>query len=467
MKPGVSTDQPVDFDLIIIGGGPAGTSAALSASAGGAQVCLLDEQATPGGQIYRQVLEAGSERVAALGPDYLAGRTTVNALVAASVHRIQNASVWRVDEDGGVCFSVNGRGRRLRAHRVLVATGALERPVPYPGWTLPGVMSAGAAQILMKSAGVFPREAVLVGSGPLLYLLCEQLINAGCPPLALVETQTGSWRKVVRHLPGAIAGRRYLLRGLRMLKTIRRAGVTRYRGASHIRLQGERELTAVCFNHRGTDVTIPCQQAFLHQGVVPNTQITRSLGLEHQWDAGQACFRPVTDGYGRTSLPAILVTGDGGGIIGAQASLIAGEIAAVSALLAIGKLRQPSAQSRLAELHKRLQRELSVRPLLDALYFPPDDVLRPADDAIVCRCENVTASEIRDYARLGCIGPNQTKAFGRAGMGQCQGRFCGLTVTNLLAQAHGASEQATGYYRIRPPIKPVTVGELADLVRPD
>jgi bacterioferritin-associated ferredoxin len=111
-----------------------------------------------------------------------------------------------------------------------------------------------------------------------------------------------------------------------------------------------------------------------------------------------------------------------------------------------------------AELHRQLQ----IRPFLDALYRPADSHRMPTDDAvIVCRCEEVTAGQIRQYTELGCQGPNQTKAFGRCGMGPCQGRLCGLTVTELLAQGRGVSPEEVGYYRIRPPIKPVTLGELA------
>ena len=112
-------------------------------------------------------------------------------------------------------------------------------------------------------------------------------------------------------------------------------------------------------------------------------------------------------------------------------------------------------------LRRALARELAARPFLDAAYPPYGAALRPADNTVICRCEEVTAGDIRSYAKLGCIGPNQTKAFGRAGMGPCQGRYCGLTVTALLADANGQSPDETGYYRIRPPLKPVTLGELA------
>jgi hypothetical protein len=115
----------------------------------------------------------------------------------------------------------------------------------------------------------------------------------------------------------------------------------------------------------------------------------------------------------------------------------------------------------------RLAAERALRPFLEVAYPPAAQVLSPADDTIICRCEEVTAGQVRGWAKLGCTGPNQTKAFGRVGMGPCQGRYCGLSVTALLAEAQGMTPQAVGAYRIRPPFKPVTLGEVASLNSPD
>ena len=123
------------------------------------------------------------------------------------------------------------------------------------------------------------------------------------------------------------------------------------------------------------------------------------------------------------------------------------------------------------ELARTPRRSLSIhlaaRPFLDALYAPAPEFLCPEDRTLVCRCEEVSAGDIRHYVRLGCLGPNQTKAFGRPGMGPCQGRLCGLTVSELIAAERGMCPSQIGYYRIRPPIKPVTLGELASLATPE
>ena len=175
----------IEHDLIVIGAGPAGMAAARTAADGGASVRVLDEQPAAGGQIYRGVLGIDARRSEILGPDYEAGRPLVEALEHPQIQYERGAVVWRVEREGRVAWTNDGAARMAMAARVLVATGAVERPIPIPGWTLPGVMTAGAAQILLKTAGVIPNNAVLAGAGPLIYLIAQQLIDAGAPPKGL------------------------------------------------------------------------------------------------------------------------------------------------------------------------------------------------------------------------------------------------------------------------------------------
>ncbi|WP_027234662.1 FAD/NAD(P)-dependent oxidoreductase [Leisingera caerulea] len=449
-------------DLAIIGAGPAGMAAAAEAARQGLSVTLLDEQNRPGGQIYREVDRAAGPRGAILGQEYLHGATLTAGLGQAGITHLSGAVVWAIEDGFRISFIRDGRGEQVEAARVILATGALERPMPLPGWTLPGVMTAGAAQILLKQSGVLPRRAVLAGSGPLLYLIAAQMVRAGTPPLALVETQTAaSPLAAARHLPGALRGWRYLAKGLKMLAEIKRAGVPRYTGATDIAVAGSTRADAVTFRSKGQEHRISCDTALLHHGVVPNTQTARSINVPHVWSEAQQCFVPEVGSWGETGKDGVLIAGDGAGISGAMAAEYAGRIAALKAAEELGRITAPERDRLAAPLFSRRSRETAVRPFLDAAYPPYAGAVRPADSTIVCRCEEVTAGDIRSYAKLGCLGPNQAKAFGRAGMGPCQGRYCGLTVTALLAEANGQTPDETGYYRIRPPIKPVTLGELA------
>lgn len=449
-------------DVIVIGAGAAGLSAAAVLAEAGRDVLVLDEQPEPGGQIYRAVGSSEASRRAVLGSHYVRGAALVARARASGARFVEQATVWRVDADGSLCYSRDGRGYRIRARHLVVATGALERPVPIAGWTLPGVMTAGAAQIMLKTAGLVGTDAVLVGCGPLLYLVAGQMARAGEPPKALVEVNADDhWRTALAGLPGAIRSWPVLVEGLGMLAELRRTGIRRHTGARSIRLEGDERARAVTFvDSRGRSQSIGCELVLLHAGVVPNIQITSSLGLEHDWDELQACFRPRVGRDGQTALDRVWVAGDGAGIMGAAASAISGELAGMAVLEALGN---PVQRRHREAAEAALARETHVRPFLDALYAPPMWLRRPEGDTIVCRCEEVSADAIRGYARLGCNGPNQTKAYGRPGMGPCQGRYCGLTVTELLAQENGSTPAETGYYRIRSPLKPITVGEMADL----
>ncbi len=450
------------YDIAVLGAGPAGLSAATEAAARGASVVVLDEQARPGGQIYRNVEIASARQRDILGSDYLKGAGIGADFRASDADYRPGCTIWDVTRSGQVVFSHEGRADQVQARHLILATGATERPVPVPGWALPGAMTAGAAQILLKSGGLVAKGAVLVGCGPLIYLLAAQMVAAGSRPAALMETQSfGDMWSARAHLGGALRGWRYLLKGAGLLAQIKRAGVKRYTGACDIALQGQDRVTAVRFVCGGKTHQIETDLALLHMGVVPNTQISRLLRLAHDYDSVQRCFSPVVNEFGLASDDKVSIAGDGAGIGGAHVAALSGRIAALGTLTRLDRLSTTD-RDRFAEpLMRARAHELAARPFLDRAYPPSLEVLAPADDTLICRCEEVTAGQIRQFAKLGCKGPNQAKAFGRAGMGPCQGRFCGLTLTEILAQENGQSQQATGALRIRAPLKPVSLGELA------
>lgn len=460
-------------DLAIVGAGPAGMSAAVLAAELGLSVALLDEQAVPGGQIYRHVGIAPAARLDVLGPDYAAGLTLVDAFKLSAARHIGGAAVWQVTPQRTVHYLKDGQVKQLQAEQLILCTGALERPFPIPGWTLPGVLTAGAAQILLKSADTVPSDPViLAGCGPLLYLLGWQYLRAGVPIRALVDTTDGGdRRRALSHLGSALAGWRYLKKGLTLMRSLRRAGVPFYEGATDLEVEGESAgeakngspaaARALRFRCKGREERVESRVILLHQGVVPNTQFTWSLRAQHRWDDAQLCFVPQTDAWGALDLPGIYVAGDGGGIGGALAAGLQGRLAALSAACALQRIDARERDHKARPLRAELARHLRIRPFLDALYRPKAQNRIPADNVLVCRCEEVSAGTLREHVKLGCTGPNQAKSFGRCGMGPCQGRLCGLTVTEVIAQERGVTPAEVGYYRIRPPIKPITLGELA------
>jgi NADPH-dependent 2,4-dienoyl-CoA reductase/sulfur reductase-like enzyme len=453
-------------DVAVIGAGPAGLAAATLLAEQGLDVVLLDEQEAPGGQIYRGIERSTPALSHILGGDYAHGASLAAALRASSAAYRPRTAVWQVTPEREIWMTSSGRSELVTARAIIVATGALERPVPVPGWTLPGVMTAGAVQIALKTAALAPEGLVLAGSGPLLYLLGAQCITAGAPPAALIDTTSReNEQAAIRYAAALLHGeaRRMVRKGLALKAAIRKAGVPIWRYASDLRIEGDGRAQRVSFSSGGRCHVINASLVALHEGVIPHQQMTRAIGCAHQWDAGQRCFRPVLDQWGNTSVAGILVAGDGGGIGGAVAAEHAGRLAALEVLHQLGRL--PTAErDRRAIPHRRAHAaQLALRPLLDALYAPREEILRPADEVVVCRCEEVTAGRIREAARQGAQGPNQVKAFLRAGMGPCQGRICGPAVTEIMAGELARDPEAIGYYRIRPPIKPITIGELAAL----
>ncbi|MCC9620406.1 NAD(P)/FAD-dependent oxidoreductase [Thalassospira sp. MA62] len=449
------------YDVAIIGAGPAGMGAAIEATKNGLSAIVLDENPAPGGQIYRSIETVSAERAAILGPEYIAGQSLAADFRASKSDYVAGATVWNIDSGLKVHYSLAGKGSaQITAKSLVVATGAIERPTPMPGWTLPGVTTAGALQILLKAQGAINDDVVLVGSGPLLYLVANQMLTAGTPPKAIVETvPAGRMMKAARHLPQALKAFGYLRKGLAMKRRLNKAGIPFFTDAKDVAIEGDTAVQAVRFTSKGNHHRIETTGVALHQGVIPNQQVTRLLRCEHHWHQSQKCFTPVLDDTFETSVENVFVAGDGAGIGGAVSAALRGRLVGLRIAQKAGKDTGQQQRSIQAQLAK----DAAIRPFLETLYAPSDATMAPADNVMVCRCEEITAGQIRHAVDLGAPGPNQVKSFLRCGMGPCQGRMCGTAAATIIAD-HGKTDiDEVDYYRIRPPLKPLALSELATL----
>lgn len=455
-------------ELAIIGAGPAGMAAAITAARLGVDTVVLDEQASPGGQIYRAITETPVRRGTVFGDDYWRGLELVRAFTSSGATYLPSTTVFsiapRVEEGRReIGVSSDGQARLLHARHVIVASGAQERAMPIPGWTLPGVLTAGAAQILLKSAGLVPSgRTVLAGSGPLLWLLAAQLLRAGGTLSAILDT-TPRLRLGLDML--AFAASPYLSKGLALMRETRRH-LKPISGVTGLRAEGDDRLGAISFTDRGGAARrIDCDTLLLHQGVAPNINLALSIGCAHRWDESQLCFVPTLDSWGHSGVDGVSIAGDGAGIAGAESAAERGRLAALDAACRLGRI-DAARRDREAEMPRRMLATYGRgRAFLERVFRPVEAHRIPSGDTIACRCEEVSAAQIEEAVRVGATGPNQLKAYLRCGMGPCQGRLCGLTVTELIARARGKSPEEIGHYRLRPPVKPITVAELASLPR--
>ena len=286
------------LDVAIVGAGPAGLAAATVCAEHGLEVAVYDEQRVPGGQIYRAVTASRLARLDVLGDDYAAGAALVHAFERSGATHVPHATVWSVSAraDGAHVLGVVTRGATaaaattlraslaVEARTVILATGAYERPFPVPGWTLPGVHTAGAAQILLKTAGLVPQgRTVLAGCGPLLWLVAAQLLRAGAPIDAVLDTTPrGRLASALRRSPEFLWSA-YFAKGRALVREVRQ----RTRVVDHVtalRIEGDGQARAVRYDAGGVTRELPVDQVLLHQGVVPDVNLAGAAGCALRWN---------------------------------------------------------------------------------------------------------------------------------------------------------------------------------------
>ncbi len=458
-------------EVLVVGGGAGGLNAALSAARAGARVLLVDERPMPGGQYYKQPLPIPPlAKEHASDPQFAGGRALLAEVDAAGVEMLRGAEVWGAFEPLELLLFDGRASRRCRPKRLIVAAGAYERGLPVPGWTLPGVMTTGAAQTLLRSYRVLAGSRVLVaGNGPLNLQVALELARAGAEVLAVVELarRPGAWAlpALGRMLAGAPG---LALRGLGYLAELRRRGIPMLHGRALARVEREAGGLSALVRHwplRGGEAgqRFEADAVCMGYGFMPCNEILRALGCTHRFDPARGHLVTERDEMLGTSADGVYAVGDCAGLGGAPAAEAEGLIAGLAAARSLGLVPDDAERARESRARAALARHRRFQTGLWGLYRAPRLTLELATpDTLVCRCEELTRAEIEAELEPGATSIGALKRRTRAGMGRCQGRYCGPVLAALSAAREDRPLEEAGHWAPRPPVKPIPIGDIVE-----
>jgi NADPH-dependent 2,4-dienoyl-CoA reductase/sulfur reductase-like enzyme len=459
-------------DLVIVGAGPAGMAAAVAAAECGVEPTLVDEQQQSGGQIYRRAPwsdAAPAQRDGLAGRHEAALRRAFDERAASIEHR-PDSLVWGVFPGPRLAVSEARGWRMIEARALVLATGAHEYVPPFPGWTLPGVMSAGGAQLLAKTMQVRPgRRALVAGSGPLLLVVAENLWRAGVEVVGVVEAARA--RELARELPALARRPDLLAEGWRALGALRRAGIPLHRGHVIVGAEGDDGVRAAVF--------APCDAAWrpdrsrlrrvevdtlcVGYGFVPRAQLAQLAGCRMRFAAELGGWIPEVSDRLETSVPGVFAAGDGAGVAGAESAALEGRLAGLAAARRLGALDDDALGALRRPVERSLARLRRFRAALDRISCPrPGLVELPDASTLCCRCEEVTRADLDEGIRAGGTRLSALKAMTRLGMGPCQGRMCWAAAARYVAARTGRAVAEVGPLSVRPPIRPIDLAALAE-----
>lgn len=458
----------IEVDLAILGAGPAGLAAAGEAVAHGLRVAVVDDNPRAGGQYFRQP-PAQFRRDGGSWFDKEATRVAelLRVLDHPSITYLPDTVVWDVPAPDTLAVAGGERSGRVRGRALLIAAGAHDRPVPFPGWTLPGVISAGGAQNLLKGNRIVPgRRIVVAGNGPLLFVVAASLVRAGAEVAAVVEAAPIN-RRLLHAWPSMLAAPKILRQALDYRLSLLRAGVPVRTGMTVVAARGadavqDAAIAPIALDgsvDRAVSETIACDALVVGFGLTPSVELLRLIGCELGYNRGRGGWLAVRSDRMETSVANVFAAGDGAAIGGVEIALLEGRLVGLEVAARLG--RAGNAEQRRAALRDQLDRTDKFRRAIEAIFAGPSHYLGLLTaDTVVCRCEEVTHGELQARQAEALDSMIQLKSTTRAGMGRCQGRNCMATLASIVSEASGTPIAGLNYPRTRPPVRPIAIGDL-------
>ncbi len=457
--------------VAVVGAGPAGLAAAIEAARAGARVVVVDEGYRTGGQIYRQMPEGFGgqhDEHGSHSPGHAKGAALLAEFAGFGIEVLARATVWDAAR-GRVSFEQAGEAHVVDCERLVLATGAYDRCVPFPGWTLPGVITAGAAQVMVRGFAVEPGvRALVVGTGPLLLPTVTALLSAKATVVAACEAN-GRGAAMRAGLGMLRSGARlreafYYLRALRKHRVDHRFGwgivraegdVSGVRAAVIARLDGEGRVV------KGTEQRHEVDVVCVGYGLLPSIELARVLGCEMHHVPVRGGWLPVHDASMETSVDGVFVAGEIAGIGGADVAAAEGRLAGIAAARSLGLGDGADCERRARAAQRVRAKERAVSDALLGAFDVLPGLYDLADDqTIVCRCEDVTFSALRECARVFGGDMRSLKMGSRAGMGPCQARICQTGVHALAQRRLGGAAGVMPCPVVQVPVKPVSIGTI-------
>ncbi|MGV7214941.1 FAD-dependent oxidoreductase [Bradyrhizobium sp. UFLA05-112] len=450
------------MSIVIVGAGPAGTRAAEVLVCAGLRPIVIDEAPENGGRIYQRQ-PAGFQRTARALYGFEAAKAqaihdTFDRL-RSSVDFRPRTLAWNL-RSGVIDTICDGRASVVPFAQTILCTGAMDRVIPLPGWTLPGVFTLGGSQISLKAQGcAIGARVAFLGTGPLLYLVAYQYARAGAQIAAVLDTTPFATKATQAFR--LMRGRATFAKGLYYIAWLRAHGIPIVEGAIPLAIEGDGRVESLSWRDaRGCKHGAAVDAVALGFGLKPEAQLADLAGVPFDFDPVQHNWQPRKDQSGQTSVEGVFLAGDGSGIRGADLAEAAGARAAWAVLAARGL---PVDARAVARLDARLAEGETFRAALERAFpFPTKLAADMADDTILCRCEVITAGELRAAANevLATLPPsevNRAKALTRVGMGRCQGRVCGAAAAEVLAATMSCPVEQVGRLRGQPPVKPIPI----------